>query len=75
MTDAFDVEQSHGVRVDQLEPGDHVIMFGRAVRIVATELSDAGTGRVVLRTRSGAATSESPCPMGGRSSRSTARAS
>jgi hypothetical protein len=53
MTDAFDVEQSHGVRVDQLEPGDHVIMFGRAVRIVATEPSAAGTRRVVLRTRSG----------------------
>jgi hypothetical protein len=53
MTEAFDVEQSHGVRVDQLEPGDHVIMFGRAVRIVATELSDAGTGRVVLRSRGG----------------------
>jgi hypothetical protein len=53
MTDAFDVEQSHGVRVDQLQAGDQVIMFGRAVRIVAAEPPDAGTRRVVLRTRKG----------------------
>ncbi|MFI5493597.1 hypothetical protein [Actinoplanes sp. NPDC051859] len=42
MSDDVDVDEPPGIRVDQLQAGDRVLMFGRVIRIVTVQpLKDA----------------------------------
>ncbi|MEV4705493.1 hypothetical protein [Actinoplanes sp. NPDC049316] len=48
MSDPYDAEEPPGIRVDQLQDGDRVLMFGRVIRVVTARPLDDSPGVLAM---------------------------